>query len=97
LLEDREAFLGARHGAVAAEQRGHVDGNPASRTQRAKRATSGLIPGISLMTMTAGPLPATCTRLATPSNVISRGVKSSSGSSCFMLRAAWLHPSRSRL
>ncbi len=25
LLEDRDAFLGARHGAVAAEQRGHVD------------------------------------------------------------------------
>ena len=28
---------------------------PASRTQRAKRATCGLMPGISVMTITAGP------------------------------------------
>ena len=40
--------------------------NPASRTQRAKRATCGLMPGISLMTITAGPEPATYTRLVTP-------------------------------
>ena len=32
---------------------------PASRTQRANRATWGLMPGISVITITAGPLPAT--------------------------------------
>ena len=32
---------------------------PASRTHRPNRATCGLIPGISGMTITAGPLPAT--------------------------------------
>jgi hypothetical protein len=69
----------------------------ASRTQRAKRATSGLIPGISLITMTADPRPATYTRLATPSNAISRRPKSSSGSSSFMLRAGMVAPSESGL
>ena len=46
--------------------------NPASRTQRLKRATCGLMPGISVITITAGPLPATCTSLVTPSSVIER-------------------------
>jgi hypothetical protein len=32
---------------------------PALRTQRLKRATCGLMPGISAMTITAGPVPAT--------------------------------------
>ena len=32
--------------------------NPASRTHRLKRATCGLMPGISVMTTTAGPTPA---------------------------------------
>ena len=35
--------------------------NPASLTQRLKRATCGLMPGISVMTITAGPVPVTCT------------------------------------
>jgi len=60
--------------------------NPASRTQRLKRATCGLMPGISVMTITAGPAPATCTTFVMPSSVISRGTKSSSGSSSFMDR-----------
>src|SRR5690242_16626756 len=38
------------------------------------------------MTMTAGPEPVTYTRLATPSSVISRRAKSSSGSSSLMRR-----------
>ena len=59
---------------------------PASRTQRAKRATCGLMPGISAITITAGPLPATWTRLMTPLSVMSRCEKSSKGSSAFMLR-----------
>ena len=60
--------------------------NPASRTQRLKRATCGLMPGISVMTITAGPDPATYTFLVTPSSVISRAVKPSSLSSSFMFR-----------
>ena len=44
------------------------------------------MPGISVITMTAGLAPATCTALVTPSRAISRRVKSSSGSSCLMDR-----------
>src|SRR5260221_10958652 len=53
---------------------------PASRTHRAKRATCGVMPGISVMTMTAGPSPATKTRFARSRSVTSRASKSSSGS-----------------
>ena len=64
--------------------------NPASITHRAKRATCGLMPGISVITITAGPVPAISTFLVTPSNVMSRVMKSSSLSSkvksCVMLR-----------
>ena len=56
---------------------------PASLTQRLKRATCGLMPGISVITITAGPLPDTCTTFVTPSRVTARGSKSSSGSSPF--------------
>jgi hypothetical protein len=66
--------------------------NPASRTQRLKRATCGLIPGISVMTITAGPAPATWTIFVTPSRVTSRCWKSSSGSSSFMLRFGTVEP-----
>src|SRR5262245_30967494 len=44
------------------------------------------MPGISAMTITAGPEPSTYTRLATPASVISRRLKSSSGSSSVTLR-----------
>jgi hypothetical protein len=44
------------------------------------------MPGISVITITAGPLPATWTVFVTPSKVTMRGSKSSSGSSSFMLR-----------
>jgi hypothetical protein len=54
---------------------------PASRTQRAKRATCGLMPGISVMTITPGPAPVTCTAFVAPSSVTVRRSKSSSGSS----------------
>jgi hypothetical protein len=60
---------------------------PASRTQRPKRATCGLIPGISVITITAGPLPDTNT-FAMPFNVISRAAKSSSASSLFTDRVS---------
>ena len=57
--------------AGTAPSRPNSDGmytlNPASRTQRLKRATCGLMPGISVMTITAGPAPATCTTFVTPS------------------------------
>src|SRR5262245_11578624 len=59
---------------------------PASRTHRLKRATCGLMPGISAMTTTAGPEPATCTILVTSPSVISRRAKSSRGSSLLRLR-----------
>ncbi|GGV13262.1 hypothetical protein GCM10010260_60330 [Streptomyces filipinensis] len=57
---------------------------PASRTQRASRRTSGLMPGISGSTTTAGPVPATYTVFATPSTVTLRRVKSVIGSLSFM-------------
>ena len=44
------------------------------------------MPGISVITITAGPVPATYTIFVTPSRVIARRSKSSSGSSSFMLR-----------
>src|ERR1700754_2207046 len=53
---------------------------PASRTQRAKRATCGLMPGTSGITITAGPVPDTWTILVVSFSVILRGWKSSSGS-----------------
>ncbi|SHZ99824.1 Uncharacterised protein [Mycobacteroides abscessus subsp. abscessus] len=40
---------------------------PISATLRAKSATLGLIPGISAMTITAGPLPFRNTILVSPS------------------------------
>src|SRR5262245_5870056 len=47
--------------------------NPASRTRRPKSATSGVIPGISWITITAGPDPARYTDRVVPAcvNVIS--------------------------
>jgi hypothetical protein len=70
---------------------------PASRTQRANRATRGLMPGISAMTTTVGPEPATWTRLVAPSGVTSRGSKSSRGSSTSRSRRAAVPlPSRPR-
>src|SRR4029453_1724648 len=54
--------------------------NPASRTKRAKRATCGVIPGISVITITAGPRPATNTSLVWPWSVIWRRSKSESAS-----------------
>src|SRR3954462_9533849 len=45
------------------------------------------MPGISVITMTAGPDPATWTRLLASFKLMSRATKSSSGSSTFMLRA----------
>ena len=57
-----------------------LDQNPASRTIRAKRATWAEIPGISAITITAGPLPATYTRLVRPSSVMLRFSKSASSS-----------------
>ena len=47
---------------------GRYTEKPASRTQRAKRATCGLIPGISASTITAGPAPATRTVRVSPSS-----------------------------
>jgi hypothetical protein len=44
------------------------------------------MPGISVITITPGPAPATSTALVTPSSVISRRWKSPSGSSCFIDR-----------
>src|SRR6202007_2694698 len=44
------------------------------------------MPGISAMTTTAGPEPATCTILVTSPSVISRRAKSSRGSSLLRLR-----------
>src|SRR5258708_2494112 len=46
------------------------------------------MPGISAITITPGPEPATYTRLALPSSVISRRATSSSGSSSFRVRTA---------
>jgi len=48
------------------------------------------MPGISLITITAGPAPATYTRLPMPSNDIARRAKSSSGSSSVRLRAGMM-------
>lgn len=51
---------GIRGGAPSSPNRwGMKTVKPASRTQRANRATWGLMPGISVITITAGPLPAT--------------------------------------
>jgi hypothetical protein len=75
------AELGADAGALnvaiassasgSAPSRPNSDGihtvKPASRTQRAKRARCGLMPGISGITITAGPLPATWTIFERPS------------------------------
>ena len=49
---------------------------PASRTHRASRSTSGLMPGISGIRTTAGPAPATYTVFTTPSTSTSRREKS---------------------
>ena len=48
-------LVGSRPGVPNSEGRTAV--KPASSTRRPKSATSGVIPGISVMTMTAGPLP----------------------------------------
>jgi hypothetical protein len=85
-LKDCGAFLSARRRSVTIEQRGHVDLEPGTRTQRAKRATCGLLPGISVMTITVGPVPAGYAFFATPSNIVCLKAKSSSGSSSGMPR-----------
>jgi hypothetical protein len=59
---------------------------PASRTQRAKRARCGLMPGVSGIPITAGPRPPTCTVRDMASMSIRRGVKSSNGSGSVSLR-----------
>src|SRR6476620_5522809 len=53
---------------------------PASRTRRPKSATSGVMPGIAWITITAGPDPAQKTRRVLSSWVKVRSVKPSSGS-----------------
>src|SRR5205823_5995161 len=53
---------------------------PSPTKRLAKSATRGVIPGISLMTMTAGPLPLRNTFRVLPSKVNSVGSKSSSES-----------------
>ena len=58
-LQHRDAFLGSGDGAVAAEQRRHVHREACVANPAAKRATCGLMPGISVITITAGPVPAT--------------------------------------
>jgi hypothetical protein len=72
LAEDGAALLDLRHGAAAAEQRRQVGGEPRVAHPAAKRATCGLMPGISVMTITAGPVPAACTTFVTASRVIER-------------------------
>ena len=54
--------------------------NPASTTDRVNRATFGVMPGISCMTITAGPSPFRYTSWVTPSKVKGETTKSSSGS-----------------
>src|SRR2546421_3040839 len=54
--------------------------SPVSATRRANPATAGVMPGISLMTTTAGPSPLRKTVRVLPSWVNSPRMKSSSGS-----------------
>ncbi len=52
--------------------------NPASITRRANASTSGVMPGISSMTMTAGPLPARYTVRVKPPYAIADSLNPSS-------------------
>ena len=63
LIQARRKTVAPSSAEATAPSRPNSEGmytaKPASRTQRAKRATWGLMPGISVITITAGPLPAT--------------------------------------
>jgi len=58
LTETSAPYAALGKSTVPTEDARHIDRNPASQTQRARRATWGVMPGLSDITITAGPEPA---------------------------------------